>query len=693
MEAELRQLPGVVLLCWAIFASHFLVPCAVAGELVLTNAAQVRSLSPAQAQEHWPARLSGVVVSEAEAGGDGIVLLDSTAGIFISGPYSLLSQLHRGDSVEVDGVCDPGEFAPLLLLKNFRQIGQRKVPAPHRATFDEVISGSQDAQWVEISGVVRSAEPVPWGVRRWKFDLGTGGGRLAVVVISSNSPERFVDAEVRLRGICFYQVNQNRQVIQPELFVPHEILVQVETPAPPDPFSAPIYPIGSLLQFTPQGSYGHRRHVQGIVTACQPGKQLWVQDEAGGIRAFIRQTNSLAPGDLVDLVGFPIRGDYSPVLEDAVFQKKEPGPEPRPTSLGSPAEALTKDACLIRLNASLTGIQPSMDGCVLLLTEGGESFKALLTRVERPVKLPAKWQVGSRVAVTGICSVTAAEGNSPASGLSRPTAFQILLRSAEDVAIIRPAPWLNSERAVWLLGATSLALLVIILAVFLVARRRLREQALHRELAEAELAAILKERNRLAREIHDTLAQGLTAISMQIELVKDKFAKDASSAGKHLDQARALVRTSLADARGAIWNMRAQVLEEGDLAEALSGVLQQLAGGTSIKCHFQQTGPVRRLAPQVENDLLRIGQEAITNAIRHARPQEVLVQLEFDARRLKMLVRDDGVGFDVSHPPKSESGFGLLGMRERIQQLGGEFSLRSRPGEGTEFSIELPVPE
>jgi len=223
------------------------------------------------------------------------------------------------------------------------------------------------------------------------------------------------------------------------------------------------------------------------------------------------------------------------------------------------------------------------------------------------------------------------------------------------------------------------------------ARRRLHEQSLERELAEAELTAILKERNRMAREIHDTLAQGLGAISMRLELIKDQLREDAPGAEEHLEHARKLVRTSLAEARNAIWNMRAQVLEQGDLAMALAGVLEQLTSGTKVKGQFHQSGLARRLAPLLENDLLRIGQEAITNAIHHGKPKTVVVEVEFGPRSVKLRVSDDGIGYDTEHPPRSEGGFGLVDMRERVEQLGGEMKLHSAPGQGSAVSVELPI--
>jgi signal transduction histidine kinase len=670
-------------------AAHYSV---AAAEIVLTNAAQVRALTPVQAQEHFPARLRGVVISEAESEGDGLVMLDETAGIYLSGPYSLVSQLHRGDSIEAEGVCDPGEFAPLLLLKNFLKLGIKQIPKPRQATFEQMIGGGLDAQWVEVSGVVRRCEPVSPGQTRWKCELATGGGRLAVDLTAPRSPDALVDAEVRLRGICFSQVNRNRQLLSLDLFVPHNVPVTVERPAPTDPYARPVCPIGSLLQFAPDGNYGHRVHVRGVVTAYQPGKQLWIQDAERGLRVHTQQTESLDLGDAVEVLGFPIRGEYSPILENAVFRKSAAGGPPVPRLLKNLADAFNDDADLVQVEARLSEVQSTLDGCALFLTEGGESFKALLYGTGDRFPMPARWKTGSRLRLTGICSVIADQNSAPGTGVTEPQSFQMLLRSPGDVLVLNPAPWLNWKKAVWLLGAISFGLLLIVVAVLSFARRRLREQTVQRALAETELAAILKERNRMAREIHDTLAQGLGAISMQLELAKDYLPPAPDGAQKHLEQASALVRSSLADARNTIWNMRAQVLETGDLATALKGILQQLTDGTKMKFHLRVSGQPRRLAPLVENDLLRIGQEAITNAVRHAHPEVIFVGLEFGWKTMQLLVRDDGRGFDVANPPPSEGGFGLLGIRERVAQLGGQLKLQSHPDQGTEFLVTLPVP-
>lgn len=185
----------------------------------------------------------------------------------------------------------------------------------------------------------------------------------------------------------------------------------------------------------------------------------------------------------------------------------------------------------------------------------------------------------------------------PASGRWEPQSFDVLLRSPADLAVLQPAPWWTHQRILWALAGVAGLSLTAGVGVLLISRRRLREQAIRRTQAEAEFAAILAERNRLAREIHDTLAQGLAAVSMQLELARDAGHGDRGTVQRHLDAAHQLVRGSLADARASIWNMRAQVLETHDLAGALERVLRQLTDDMQLEARFSVTGCRRRLAP------------------------------------------------------------------------------------------------
>jgi signal transduction histidine kinase/ligand-binding sensor domain-containing protein len=206
----------------------------------------------------------------------------------------------------------------------------------------------------------------------------------------------------------------------------------------------------------------------------------------------------------------------------------------------------------------------------------------------------------------------------------------------------------------------------------------------------AQFAAVLGERNRIAREIHDTLAQSFVGIGIQLETVAKLLPTCPDEARQRLDRARILVRSSLAEARRSVWNLRSGALEHADLAGALSEVAEQLSGESTII--VQVTGTRRRLRPDVETNLLRIGQEALTNAVRHAQAHTIELTLAFGDGHVRLSVRDDGRGFDVESAGVSTAAhFGLAGMRERVRHLGGEFSLLSSAGQGAEVIVDVPV--
>ncbi|HEX2101576.1 MAG TPA: sensor histidine kinase, partial [Candidatus Synoicihabitans sp.] len=208
----------------------------------------------------------------------------------------------------------------------------------------------------------------------------------------------------------------------------------------------------------------------------------------------------------------------------------------------------------------------------------------------------------------------------------------------------------------------------------------------------AEFTAILSERNRVAREIHDTLSQSLGAISVQLELARVHANEISPAARGHLGSALKLTRAALSEARDSIWNMRSQVLENNDLGEALERILRQLTEDTDVIATVQVDGDRRRLPPVVENNLLRIGQEAITNASKHARPTRIGVSLTFARRLVRLEVEDDGVGFDTGAPPSGDRrSFGLVGIKERAELIGGMVEIKSAPGQGTRVAVAVSV--
>jgi signal transduction histidine kinase/ligand-binding sensor domain-containing protein len=211
--------------------------------------------------------------------------------------------------------------------------------------------------------------------------------------------------------------------------------------------------------------------------------------------------------------------------------------------------------------------------------------------------------------------------------------------------------------------------------------------------AEGEFKAVLGERSRIAREIHDTLAQGYVGISVQLEVLAELLRqKKTEAAAKHLDTTRNYVREGLADARQSIWALRSQDADETTLPVKIRRLVEA-ENGHGLEASFGSFGAYRPIPPGMEREILRVAQEAIHNVRKHAEASHLSVQLEYGPDRIALEVRDDGQGFAAGERPESPAGhYGLTGMRERTESIGGRFQVTSEPGGGTSIRIEAAVP-
>jgi ligand-binding sensor domain-containing protein/signal transduction histidine kinase len=228
-------------------------------------------------------------------------------------------------------------------------------------------------------------------------------------------------------------------------------------------------------------------------------------------------------------------------------------------------------------------------------------------------------------------------------------------------------------------------LLVLLLALLIWSIYQLRVRSL-----KSQFAAVLVERTRIAREIHDNLAQELLGISVQLEVVARTMPPGADVARNHLDRVRMLIRHGIAEARRYVWDLRSQALDNSDLPTALKETAQRLTADANVDAQVQVGGMFRQLPREVEDNLLRIAQEAINNAVSHARPEHVIVNLTFAINKVQLSVRDDGRGFEPSASGKNGH-FGLIGMRERAERIGGKLNIVSSPETGTEVLVDVPI--
>ena len=212
-----------------------------------------------------------------------------------------------------------------------------------------------------------------------------------------------------------------------------------------------------------------------------------------------------------------------------------------------------------------------------------------------------------------------------------------------------------------------------------------------RELAERErMAGIQAERQRLARELHDTVAQDLTAIIMQLRAAA--AAERADEAEAYREAAERIAEAGLAEARRIVWALRPSTLETAGLVEALGRIVGEWRPHDGVRARLTVTGSVRPLHPELEVTLVRAVQEGLANVAQHARARSVEVVLAYLDDTVSLTLHDDGIGFEGAPDAHPSGGLGLLGMRERAEQLGGSVAIESRPGHGTTIGIHLPVP-
>ena len=675
---------------------------------LLTRVETIRVLDEADAQRALPVRLRGLVMLDAHtsSGKTSLYVADESGGIYMAGDPPTCGTLRRGQLVEIEGRTVAGLFNPYIWCKKITHISSAPIPEPRLVDFGQLSFGRYVAQWVKIRGIIRRVDPMSNGPESWRFEMVSGGGRLSGMMRSPAAGPPPVDAEVEVSAICTGRFDKSRQWLGSHLIVPGGVPVAVITPPPAEP---PMRPMDRLMAFHPDDSNLHRVRVRGVVTHCSSSEGFWMQDGNCGLQVITKSNADLIPGHYVEALGFAAHGKYSPMLEDVTVTLLAKSRPLSPIQLSTPAEALQHGDKLVRLEGIVVNQKPMAEGVLITLLNGSTEFEVRLDRLAE-INPKVVWPVGTKLRATGISVITdvapatvldvfvpgsfAAPGGKRRIGRDidfgpqQPWAFKLLARSPADLLTLSSPPWWTSSRIAWLLGLISLALFLGIGTVVAFSRHRLRQSSLARRQAETEFAAILSERGRIAREIHDTLAQSLGATSLHLELVKDHLPPESEGA-KNLAEARRLTLNSLAETRNSIWEMRSQALETGDLANALMDVRDRLTDIQGIKGHFDLSGTPYRLSPLTENNLLRIGQEAITNAVKHARATRVDVRLAFMPGELHLQISDDGCGYDPAHMPPGETHFGLIGLRERAREIHADLTVKSAPGEGTQVNVVL----
>jgi signal transduction histidine kinase len=273
----------------------------------------------------------------------------------------------------------------------------------------------------------------------------------------------------------------------------------------------------------------------------------------------------------------------------------------------------------------------------------------------------------------------------------------VLLRHPSDVVLLQRPPWWN-----WKYTAGLGALCAVVFAISFIwirtLRRRVEErtQELKATMArlqkETETSATLVERDRLAGEIHDSLEQGLSGIMMQLDGVDSKLSEDANGARHYLEMARNMVRFSRAEVRHSLWNLESELLSKGDLGAALTEIARQMSSSNRVQVAIQVLGIATQLPPATEHHLLRICQEALNNAFKHADAKNIQITLNYSEKSVQLSVADDGRGFTPgSVLTGTGKHFGLRNLRSRARKIKGRLEVISQPSQGTRVEVSVPL--
>jgi signal transduction histidine kinase len=692
----------------------------------LTNASAVLALSAKEASASIPVSLQGVVTAAETNWLGRFFVQDSSGGVFVENLGN--QQPVPGDLVEVSGISHQGGYAPSIRKPHWQKLGTAPLPEAKPVTIERLMSGTEDSQRVEISGIVRTAQ---FSGDTIGIELVSGGYRFrAFFPIPPNlDPQSLVGAQVLLRGTAAAAFNAPlRHFLTVTLFIPQLADFIVKEPAPTNLFGEPLISLNSIAQYRKDSSPGNQVHLKGVVTYQRKGEDLFLQDATGGLQVKSRTTASVSPGEVVEAVGFPAVENFLPVLEDAVFRKTtEPRSNLEPTN--APVAGLQKGlhhADFITLQGRLIdrlvkGVGQTADGTsfqtTLVLQTSNLIFVAEKETSE-PNSFLTAIPIGSLVEVRGICLLESSDDG-------RIKSFRLLLPTSHDVRIIEKPSWLTPQHLLASLIIVLMVLLVAVSWIVLVAKKNsvLKSLVQEKETAQRELqqahdqleervkertaqlkiemtarketelqfCAGLAERTRLAQELHDTLEQTLTGIALQQDLTASQFESNPQSASHHLKLARSLMHQSQLDLRQSVWGLRSRVKEEFNLASALLTSVRKITHDTGIRADVETIGEASCLSEIIEENLLRIGQESVTNVVKHSGAQVVKILLQLSPEKAVLQIEDNGKGVDLETCAGPKDGhFGLLDIRERAERLGGQVRITSAPGQGTTIHVQIP---
>jgi len=589
-------------------------------------------------------------------------------------------------------------------IASTRILDHRPLPAPIPAQAADVLSGRHDWKRVRVQGKLQDVLPSDLN-HEWCC-LTLNGDGTSVQASTPNTGDlirrltALTDAVIEIDGVVLPHDGSPRTKIGRILRFAGIGDIRVKRPPSADPFDKPD--IAETYGLSPSVVSTLGRHsVRGRILACWDDCLALLRTPRG---EFVKISTGIPhgarPGEFVEAVGLPESDLHHINLTAATLRPSEPFelielpatdfPRSRPGCAFNMQQIVRLHGHVVRLagvarnlpmpESSSRQFHLDIDGQLVPVNFGSADSARLAIRS------------GSRVEISGVL-VLSIESWSPRTTFPRILGFFIVLRSADDVRILAQPSWWTTERLTIALG-TLFAFLVSVLIWNLSLRHlatRKGRELFREQLGHVKADLRTEERTRLAVELHDTLAQNLTGVSMEIEAANDLRGEAPQAMLDRLGIAAKALKSCRDELRNCLWDLRSQALDEKDMTTAILRTLRPHVSDSQLSVRFNV--PRSRLSDNTAHALLRIIRELVVNAIRHGNASAVKVAGTLDGDKLLCSVTDNGQGFDPDAAPGVLQGhFGLQGIRERIDELGGHFTLVSTLGKGTKATIVVPIP-
>jgi signal transduction histidine kinase len=404
----------------------------------------------------------------------------------------------------------------------------------------------------------------------------------------------------------------------------------------------------------------------------------------------------------VEVAGFVETSRTLASMRNAVARTVAGGAQPQavPVRLEQILYPEIKDSRVPVLDTDFSGRLVRLQGVIRKIEEyGDEGFRRLLVSSDERIFSaflpdfdgadPSTWLEGSQIEVTGVCEL----GFTPPGSLGRKSSdiagLSLWLRGPDDVNVLAVPSWWTPRRLAFAAAGLGGVLLLALVWVAVLRRQVLRQMGVISGRLRAE--AVNEERNRIARDLHDTLEQQLVGVALQLDGTEKIIRPQNEPALESVRIASRMLRHTRLEARRSVWDLRSRILETEGLGAALRALAAHTGGSEGPSVEVQIIGETRKLPLGADFQLHSIAQEALANALKHAQAKHIVIALESTAEVTRLSVRDDGRGFAPGMLERADQPhFGVLGMQERAEKIGGELAITGTPGTGCVVTLTLP---